>query len=94
MDQTQQNIKAGKKQFLNDLLDLLRIPSVSADSNHNNDTRRCAEWVKSAMEKAGLQNTRIHETPGHPVVFGEFIKDASLPTVLITVIMMFNLQIQ
>ena len=83
MDQTQQKIKAGKKQFLDDLLDLLRIPSVSADSSHNDDTRKCAEWVKTAMDKVGLQNTRIHETPGHPVVFGEFIKDASLPTVLI-----------
>ncbi|MBL56616.1 MAG: peptidase dimerization domain protein [Flavobacteriales bacterium] len=83
MDQTQQKIKAGKKQFLDDLLDLLRIPSVSADSSHNDDTRKCAEWVKTAMDKVGLQNTRIHKTPGHPVVFGEFIKDASLPTVLI-----------
>lgn len=83
MDQTQQNIQLRKDKFLSDLLELLRIPSVSADSSHNDDTRKCAEWVKTAMDKVGLQNTRIHETPGHPVVFGEFIKDASLPTVLI-----------
>ena len=83
MEQTQNNIQEGKEQFLKDLIELLRIPSVSADTNHNDDTRSCAEWVKSSMQSIGLQNTKIYETAGHPVVFGEFIKDASLPTVLI-----------
>ncbi len=83
MEQTQKNILAGKKQFLNDLIELLKIQSVSADSSRNNDTRRCAEWVKSAMDSSGLSNVKIFETPGHPLVYGEFIKDSTLPTVLV-----------
>lgn len=83
MEQTQKNIQEGKDQFLNDLIELLKIPSVSADSNHDKDTRRCAEWVKNAMDSAGFKNIGIHETPGHPAVFGEFIVDANLPTVLV-----------
>ncbi len=83
MEQTLKNILAGKKQFLNDLIELLKIPSVSADSSRNNDTRRCAKWVKSAMDSSGLTNVQIFETPGHPLVYGEFIKDSTLPTVLV-----------
>ena len=76
-------IQERKKEFLNELIELLKIPSVSADSSYDNDTKRCAEWVKSAMDSVGLQNAKIYKTAGHPVVFGEFTKDASLPTVLI-----------
>ena len=83
MEQTQKIIQEGKQQFLNELIELLKIPSVSADSNYDNDTKRCAEWVKSAMDSVGLQNAKIYETAGHPVVFGEFTKNDSLPTVLI-----------
>ncbi len=83
MEQTQKIIQEGKQQFLNELIELLKIPSVSADSSYDHDTKRCAEWVKSAMDSVGLQNAKIYETAGHPVVFGEFTKNASLPTVLI-----------
>ncbi len=83
MKKTNQYITAEKDRFLSELLELLKIPSVSADSNHDRDTRNCAEWVLTAMDNAGLQNTQLLETGGHPVVFGEFIKDSSLPTILV-----------
>jgi acetylornithine deacetylase/succinyl-diaminopimelate desuccinylase-like protein len=76
-------IEQNKDRFLSELLDLLRIPSVSADPKFKNDMRRCAEAVKEAILKAGADLAEIHETPGHPVVYGEKIIDPSLPTVLI-----------
>lgn len=66
-----------------ELFELLRIPSVSAQPKHDEDTKNTAEWIKKAMEKAGL-STKIYETPGHPIVVGEYRgagKDA--PTALI-----------
>lgn len=83
MKTTQKIINDNKQSFLNDLLELLKIPSVSADSKHDGDTRKCAHWVKKSMEQAGLQNTQLFETPGHPIVFGEYLVDAKLPTVLV-----------
>src|SRR5207237_8935513 len=54
-----------------ELFELLRIPSVSARSEHNADTARAAEWVAQNMRAAGLQAT-VHQTAGHPVVVGEW----------------------
>ncbi len=71
-----------KERFLNELKDLLRIPSVSANSNHNGDTARCAEAVKDALLAAGCDSAEICETAGHPIVFAQKIIDPSLPTVL------------
>lgn len=76
-------IETNKDRFLSELLDLLRIPSVSADPKFKGDMRRCAEAVKEAMLKAGADLAEIHETPGHPVVYGEKTIDPNLPTVLI-----------
>ncbi|HVD04681.1 MAG TPA: peptidase M20, partial [Gemmatimonadaceae bacterium] len=67
----------------NELFELLRIPSVSARSEHNADTARAAEWVATALRKAGL-DTKVHATPGHPVVIGEWRKaPAGAPTILV-----------
>ena len=71
-----------KDRFLNELKDLLRIPSVSANSNHNGDTARCAEAVKDALLAAGCDSAEICTTAGHPIVFAQKIIDPSLPTVL------------
>ncbi|HSU95635.1 MAG TPA: dipeptidase [Gemmatimonadaceae bacterium] len=66
-----------------ELFDFLRIPSVSAQPAHNADTRAAAEWVKRSLEQAGL-SAAIHETPGHPVVVGEWRgAGPDAPTVLI-----------
>ncbi|RPE14264.1 dipeptidase [Chitinophaga lutea] len=72
-----------KDRFLNELLDLLRIPSVSADSRHNEDTKRCAEAVKQRLVEAGADHVEVCPTAGHPIVYGDKIIDPSLPTVLV-----------
>lgn len=72
-----------KDRFLNELLELLRIPSVSADSRHNEDTKRCAEAVKQRLADAGAEKVEVCPTAGHPIVYGEKIIDPSLPTVLV-----------
>lgn len=72
-----------KDRHLNLLLDLLRIPSVSADSSHRQDMRKAADFVRSAMEKAGL-TAQLHETAGFPIVTGCWREaGADAPTVLI-----------
>ena len=75
-------IEQNKQRFLDELLELLRIPSVSADSNHNADTARCAEAVRLSLLAAGCDKAEICPTGGHPIVFGEKIIDPKLPTVL------------
>ena len=72
-----------KDRFLNELLELLRIPSVSARSEHKQDMVRCAEMVKKRLLEAGADKTEIFSTPGHPIVYGEKIIDPSKPTVLV-----------
>lgn len=72
-----------KQRFLDELLDLLRIPSVSADSNHKGDMVKCANAVKDAMLAAGCDVAEICETKGHPIVYCEKIIDKNLPTVLV-----------
>lgn len=75
--------EANKDRFLNEMLDLLRIPSVSARSEHKEDMKKCAEAVKVRLLEAGAAKAEIYETDGHPVVYAERIIDASKPTVLV-----------
>jgi acetylornithine deacetylase/succinyl-diaminopimelate desuccinylase-like protein len=72
-----------KDRFLNELLDLLRIPSVSAKSEHKADMIKCAEAVKASLVAAGADTVTIYETEGHPIVYGEKIVDPTKPTVLV-----------
>lgn len=72
-----------KDRFLEELLELLRIPSVSAKSEHKDDMLRCAEAVKARLLEAGADKAEIYETDGHPLVYGEKIVDPSKPTVLV-----------
>ncbi len=72
-----------KDRFLEELLELLRIPSVSARSEHKEDMVRCAEKVKQRLLEAGADTVEIMPTAGHPAVFGEKIVDPSKPTVLV-----------
>ncbi len=76
-------LEANKQRFLDELLDLIRIPSVSADSKFNADTRRAAEFVRDRLQEAGLDTVEIVETPGHPIVYAEKLIDPALPTVLV-----------
>lgn len=72
-----------KDRFLNELFDLLRIPSISAKSEHKPDMMKCAEAIKKRLLDAGADKVEIYETKGHPVVYGEKIIDPSKPTVLV-----------
>jgi acetylornithine deacetylase/succinyl-diaminopimelate desuccinylase-like protein len=72
-----------KERFLEELLELLRIPSVSADSKYKDDVARCAEAVKQSLLQAGCDKAEICPTKGHPIVYGEKIIDPALPTVLV-----------
>ncbi len=72
-----------KERFLQELLDLLRIPSVSARSENKPDMIKCAEVVKKQLFAAGADKVEIYETSGHPLVYGEKITDPSKPTVLV-----------
>lgn len=72
-----------KERFLEELLALLRIPSISAKSEHNGDMITCAQAVEQALKQAGAPVTKIYETAGHPIVYGEMITDPSFPTVLV-----------
>ncbi|MFM2204103.1 MAG: hypothetical protein RLZZ605_1067 [Bacteroidota bacterium] len=69
--------------FLNELLDLLRIPSISADSQYKGDVARCATAVKDSLLQAGCTHAEICPTNGHPIVYGEIIIDPAKPTVLV-----------
>jgi acetylornithine deacetylase/succinyl-diaminopimelate desuccinylase-like protein len=75
--------EVNKDRFLQELLDLLRIPSVSAKSEHNDDMQACAKAVAKSLTDAGAQIATIYETEGHPIVYGEIIVDPSFPTVLV-----------
>ena len=72
-----------KDRFLIELLELLRIPSISARSEHKADMNACARAVKEKFLQAGADQAEIFETPGCPVVYAEKISDPSKPTVLV-----------
>src|SRR5678816_1388504 len=72
-----------KDRFLNELLELLRIPSVSARSEHKDDMHKCAEAMQEKLRAAGVDKAEIYKTDGHPIVYGEKIIDANKPTVLV-----------
>ncbi len=76
-------IESNRERFLEELFQLLRIPSISADSAFAGDVRKCAESVAEFLTKAGAENVVLEETAGYPIVYGEKIIDPSLPTVLV-----------
>ncbi len=76
-------INQNKDRFLNELFELLRIPSVSADAKYKGDVLKTAEAVKTKLEAAGAEKTELIPTEGYPVVYGEKIIDPKLPTVLV-----------
>ena len=82
-----QNIKnyinSNKERFINELIEILKIPSVSADPAFKKDVLQTSESVKSYLEKAGCDTVEICETPGYPIVYGEKIIDPNLPTILV-----------
>lgn len=76
-------IEQNQQRFLDELFELLRIPSVSADGKFKNDVRQAAEFIVKKLTEAGVDNAEICPTAGHPIVYAEKIIDPSLPTVLV-----------
>ncbi len=76
-------IEQNKQRFLDELFELIRIPSVSSIADHKPDMYRAAEWWKKALLNAGADKAEVYETKGHPITYGEKIIDPKLPTVLV-----------
>ena len=83
MDNIKNFIEENKERFVNELFELIRIPSVSSDENHKEDMYKTAEKIKQHLLKVGIDKAEICKTEGHPVVFGEKIINSDLPTVIV-----------
>ena len=83
MEHINNYINENKDRFINELIELLKIPSISADPAYKKDVLNCADAVAKAMEDAGADNIEICETEGYPIVYSEKIIDPNLPTVLV-----------
>ncbi len=82
MQNVQQYIEDHKEQYLQELLELLRVPSVSADPNHKADMTKTAEMLADYLRRAGMDTVEIVPTDGHPIVYAEKMINPTLPTVL------------
>ena len=83
MEQIKNYINDNKNRFINELVDLLKIPSISADPAYKQDVLNCADEVAKSMKNAGAEKIEICKTKGYPIVYGEKIVDTDLPTVLV-----------
>jgi acetylornithine deacetylase/succinyl-diaminopimelate desuccinylase-like protein len=75
-------IHSNRDRYVSELKQYLAIPSVSALPQHAADTKRCAEWTADEMRRIGLENVRLVETPGYPVVYGDWLHAPGAPTIL------------
>ena len=76
-------LETNKDRFLEELFELLRIPSVSTDKKYKADVVKAANFLKDKLTEAGAENAELCETPGNPIVYADKIIDKSLPTVLV-----------
>ncbi len=83
MDKVKQYIDANRERFVDELFDLLRIPSISAESSHKPDMQRCAEFLAAALVEAGADRAEVMPTAGNPVVYAEKIISSEAKTVLV-----------
>lgn len=83
MNNIKEYVQANKERFLNELIELLKIPSVSADAAYAQDVINTADAVQKSLIQAGCDLVELCETPGYPIVYGEKIIDPNLPTVLV-----------
>ncbi|OEK07786.1 peptidase dimerization domain protein [Flavivirga aquatica] len=83
MNHIQSYINEHKNRFLNELIKLLKIPSISADSTYKKDVLKTADLIKISLEKAGCDFVEICETNGYPIIYGEKIIGKNLPTILV-----------
>ncbi|MCO5267844.1 MAG: dipeptidase [Brumimicrobium sp.] len=83
MKKTQEFIANNKERFLNELFEVLRIPSISADPAYKGDVQKAAEKVAEYMKAGGVDDVEIFQTAGHPIVYGNKIINSNLPTILV-----------
>lgn len=83
MEAVQNYIQANRQRFLDELLDFLRIPSISADSKYKDDVLRAANWLSDELKRIGMEGVEIVPTKGHPIIYGEKKVSDSVPTILI-----------
>lgn len=83
MNKTQDYIQKNRDKFLNELFDLLKIPSISADPAYAEHVHKTAAWIADSLTSAGAEKVEICQTAGFPIVYGEKIVDTSLPTVIV-----------
>ena len=83
MKEVSEYIQTNKDRFINELIELLKIPSISADSAYKGDVMNAAEVVRQLLEAAGAENTELCPTAGFPVVYGEKMIDPTKPTILV-----------
>ncbi|WP_299046807.1 dipeptidase [uncultured Polaribacter sp.] len=76
-------IKKHKPRFLSELIALLKMPSISADSAYKKEVLNTADFILESLKKAGCDKVELCETPGYPIIYGEKIIDKNLPTVLV-----------
>ena len=82
MDKVIDYINVNRDRYVAELTDYLAIPSISALPEHAADIRRCADWTADEMRRIGLKNVRIIETPGNPIVYGDWLEADGRPTIL------------
>ena len=83
MNATQNFIQENKERFLSELMDLLKLPSVSADPKFSKDVHKTAESIAEHLNKIGMDTVEICQTAGYPIVYGEKIINQDFPTVLV-----------
>ena len=83
MENLKTYIQSNSQRYLDELFDLIRIPSISSESEHKEDMIKTAQYVVDSLLKAGADKAEIMETTGHPVVYGEKIVDPLKPTILV-----------
>src|SRR2546430_2544933 len=82
MDKVIDFINVNREKYLEELKAFLAIPSISALPEHAGDVKRCADWCAEEMRRIGLQNVKLIDTPGNPVVYGDWLGAPGAPTIL------------
>lgn len=83
MNEIKNYLAEHEERFLGELKELIAIPSISAKSEHKEDMYRCAEWWKSHLSELGVEQLKVYETAGNPIVYGEYLVDKNSPTLLV-----------
>jgi acetylornithine deacetylase/succinyl-diaminopimelate desuccinylase-like protein len=76
-------VGANRDRYLSELKEFLRIPSISTNRENRSDVKRCAQWVADHMKSIGMQNVKIFQTPGHPIVYSDWLGAVGKPIVLL-----------